>query len=160
VNNNTQQIQSLGRTQAIWKRFCVPTRRVIQTENSNFQISGNQTKPSQINKLFWFVYKPVHCTVLQCVAVCCIVLQCVAVFCSMLQCIAVCCSVLYIDSLLTVLSAAVCCSVLQCAAVCCSVLLCVACVLQCATVCCSVLQCAAVCCSMLKYVEECWIVLF
>jgi len=50
---------------------------------------------------------PLHCSVLQCVAVCCSVMQCVAVFCSVLQFIAVCCGVL------------------QCAAVCCSVLHCV-----------------------------------
>jgi len=37
----------------------------------------------------------VHCSALQCVAVCCsvsCVLQCVAVCCSVLQCVAVCCS--------------------------------------------------------------------
>ena len=45
-----------------------------------------------------------HCSVLQCVAVCCSSLQYVSVRCSVLQC------------------AAVCCSVLQCVAVCCSVL--------------------------------------
>jgi len=37
---------------------------------------------------------PMHCSVLQCVAVCCSVLQCAAVCCSVLQCAAVCCSVL------------------------------------------------------------------
>ena len=34
----------------------------------------------------------VHCSVLQCVAVCCSVLQSAAVHCSVSQCVAVCCS--------------------------------------------------------------------
>jgi len=36
---------------------------------------------------------PVHCSLLQCAAVCCSVLQCVAICCRLLQCVAVCCSV-------------------------------------------------------------------
>ena len=74
-----------------------------------------------------------HCSLLQCVAVCCSVLQCVAVCCSVLQRVTdggvrlchMCARTLLHYSLL------------QCVAVCCSVL-------QCVTVCCSVLQCVAV----------------
>ena len=51
-----------------------------------------------------------HCSVLQCVAVCCSMSQCVTVCCSMSQCVAVCHSVLqYV---------AMCCSVLQCVTAC------------------------------------------
>jgi len=59
----------------------------------------------------------VHCSVLQCVAVCCSVLPCVW-------------SILVPEGR----EPAMCCSVLQCVAVCCSVL-------QCVAVCCSMLQC-------------------
>ena len=57
---------------------------------------------------------PLHCSVLQCVAVCCDV-RCVAVCYSMLQSLTVCCGVLQ--------CVAVCCSVLQCLAVSCSVII-------------------------------------
>ena len=90
----------------------------------------------------------VHCTIVQCVAVCCSfvsvccsllhVLQCVlcvAVYCSVLQCSAVCCSVLWCEFSGSVI---VRCSVLQFVAGCC-------CVLQCVNVCCIVPTCVAGC---------------
>jgi len=62
-----------------------------------------------------YLFSPVYCSVLQCIAVCCGVLRCAAVCCIALQCDAACCSVL------------------PCAAACCSVLPCVAVLYQCDT---------------------------
>jgi len=92
-----------------------------------------------------------HCSVLQCVAVCCSAMQYVALGYYVLPCVAVRCScsagqfyMRHVGSLRMILQLeAVYCSVLQCIAVYCSVL-------QCVAVCCDVLYLVAMHCSVLQ----------